>query len=602
MKNRLLMILFSLFLVFGFIVECNDKSIFSVDSIRYLEDQSLSDKNDALLSKVDRLEKLAEAYIMEREIPASKVELCMQYIRKDRYSTEKWIGLLGPIDADFIEYVEKEDGALVFSNSEVLYDLKTSRPIDFVHMIATLNSYVRYGDNIPLIIMPISTHYAGWAGDLLTFLEEVTNYRINNNIEDVNVYQTYVDSLLGTNKISTMSSVDVLADFDAYNISHDATLNVKNGLYSALNRYYKTFDSYSSVGNRFEVIKSLFGSSEDVISGYVDPYLTQLTIRKLFIPDTTDKVTDLDLQVVKRSFSKYILGNVYFEFDSDVTTATVGEEVKVKVIESNLDKARVTVTPEIAEAKFSGDYLVVNPKKEGDVTITLSSLDGTISKDYKISIVNVPPEIVAGLDSNYYLHSDESQRLSIEAKGTNNIYTWYIGDSANGDFSVLAETSNSSYVLMPTKEMDGKYIKCGVKNNGNPEVFTNATVIFVSKSGVSVIKKNGGTIIIVLLVVVVLAIVGVIVYIKFFKGRRKKVKDEQSILPVEQVVNNVEPQVGVQEQTVTPQQTVMPQQVQQSVPVQPANSPVNLGDLSSNNPFSIDQSHTNNGNKFFKDF
>ena len=306
MKNKLLMIIFSLFLVFCFIIECNDKTIFSVDSIRYLEEQSLSDKNDALLSKVDRLEKLAEAYIMERDIPASKVELCMQYIRKDRYSTEKWIGLLGPIDADFIEYVEKEDGALTFTDSEVLYDLKNSRPIDFVHMIATLNSYVRYGDNIPLIIMPISTHYAGWAGDLLTFLEEVTNYRINNNIEDANVYQSYVDSLLGTNKISTMSSPDVLADFDAYDISHDATLNVKNGLYSALNRYYKTFDSYSSVGNRFEVIKSLFGSSESVISGFIDPYLTQLTIRKLFIPDTTDKVTDLDLQVIKSSFSKYI--------------------------------------------------------------------------------------------------------------------------------------------------------------------------------------------------------------------------------------------------------------------------------------------------------
>ena len=84
MKNKLLMILFSLFLVFGFIIDCNDKSIFSVDSIRYLEEQSLSDKNDALLSKVDRLEKLAEAYIMERDIPASKVELCMQYIRKER--------------------------------------------------------------------------------------------------------------------------------------------------------------------------------------------------------------------------------------------------------------------------------------------------------------------------------------------------------------------------------------------------------------------------------------------------------------------------------------------------------------------------------------
>ena len=186
--------------------------------------------------------------------------------------------------------------------------------------------------------------------------------------------------------------------------------------------------------------------------------------------------------------------------------------------------------------------------------------------------------------------------MSIEAKGTNNVYTWYIGDSANGDFSVLAETSNSSYVLMPTKEMDGKYIKCGVKNNGNEEVFTNTTVIFVSKSGTSIIRKNGSTVIIALLVVIVLAIVGVIVYIKFFKGGKKKVKEEQPILPVEQVVNNDVSQGGVQ------QQNVMPQQVQQEVPVQPANSPVNLGDLSTNNPFSVDQSHTSNANKFFKDF
>ena len=34
--------------------------------------------------------------------------------------------------------------------------------------------------------MIVSPHYAGWAGDLMTLLEEVVNYRINRGVLNLN--------------------------------------------------------------------------------------------------------------------------------------------------------------------------------------------------------------------------------------------------------------------------------------------------------------------------------------------------------------------------------------------------------------------------------
>jgi hypothetical protein len=215
-----------------------------VVSYQYKSDNKLSKSNDDLLDRVDRLEGLAEEYIMERQIDANATELCLQYLRKDRYNNEKWQGLMGPVDGTFVAYVEEHDPELKFSTHEVLYDLGTNRAIDFIHMAAVLNSYVRYGDTISLVVSNISTDYAGWAGDLLTFLEEIVNYRIENQpdaetLEDeteeeyeerIAKVQEYAISLLGTNKESTMSGSDILADFDAHNMYHDSTVNISNGL------------------------------------------------------------------------------------------------------------------------------------------------------------------------------------------------------------------------------------------------------------------------------------------------------------------------------------------------------------------------------------
>ena len=76
---------------------------------------------------------------------------------------------MGPVDGTFVAYVEEHDPELKFSTHEVLYDLGTNRAIDFIHMAAVLNSYVRYGDTISLVVSNISTDYAG------TICQSITN-------------------------------------------------------------------------------------------------------------------------------------------------------------------------------------------------------------------------------------------------------------------------------------------------------------------------------------------------------------------------------------------------------------------------------------------
>lgn len=547
MKNRFIFVILSLFIIFGLVIFNNNETEVEVVSQSYKEDNKLSTSNDDLFNRIDRLEKLADSYITERGIKANKVELCLQYLRKDRYNNEKWTSLLGPIDGTFVEYVKTHDSELTFSNNEVIYDLGTGRTVDFIHMSASLNSYIRYGDKVKLIVATLSTDYAGWAGDLVTFMEEITNYRLADeaSIEDleheseeekaarVKKYQDYAISLLGTNGESTMSSSDVLADFDAYNIYHDSSLNVKGGLYNALIKYYKSYESSSNVTNRFTTIRKTMGDTEEKINNYVRPYLTNMVVKQLFLPKTYDKVSEDDVNVTLKAFSNYLLENVYVDIVPLEADAVVGEEVKIKLIENHLNIAKVDVVPpELAEAKISGEYIVVNPKKAGEVEIVVSNMNGSITKSYKFKIVNVPPEIIKGLDSSYYFNDQESETLSIEAKGTNNIYTWYIADNnVMADWEVLAETSSSSYVLTPSKDMDGKYIKCGVKNDGHEEVFSNETVLVISGSKFETAIRKNNTLVIVIIIVLLILLGGggVLVYFKVIKPKIEKKKEEERL-------------------------------------------------------------------------
>ena len=544
MKNRFLLIVLSLLLLVSvFSFDTISESI--VHSHQYYKDNEvieeevnkLEQNNNDLFERIKKLEELAENYITSRNIPANKTELCLQYLRRDRYGNDKWTGLLGPVDGSFVEYVESYSDELKFSETEVLYDLGTSRGIDFIHMIAVLNSYVRYGDSIPLVITSLSTDYAGWAGDSLTFLEEMVKYRLENTpsaeiLENESdeakqkrseKYLEHVISYLGTNKSSTMSGPDVYADFDAYNIYHDESLKVKDSLYEALVSYYDTYAGNSHAGNRFTVIQSKFGNNEQAISSYVRPYLTNTVVRKLFIPDTTDSVTDEDIDVFINAFSKYIIGDIYIDIENYNKDATVGEEIKLKVIENHLDFAKITVVPEkLADAVLNGEYLIITPKQAGIAEITVSDLGESVNKVYKLKINNIKPKIEIGLDSSYYFNENESTSIEVDASGTNNVYTWYMSDLKNGDYKVLSETTTPTYALTATKDMDGKFIKCGVKNDGHEEIFSNIAVVHVTSSRLEMfLKKNNSTLYIIIGIILLIILIIVFVYFNFIKGKEK---------------------------------------------------------------------------------
>ena len=127
--------------------------------------------NTIILNKVKELQQYAESYKTENGVSTSATELCLQYIRKDRYTGTAWSTFAGDIDQNFVSYVASKNSALKFKN-ETLVDEQTKKEIDFVHMIATLNSYYKNGSTA----IVFSTHYAGWAGDLMSLLEEEINY------------------------------------------------------------------------------------------------------------------------------------------------------------------------------------------------------------------------------------------------------------------------------------------------------------------------------------------------------------------------------------------------------------------------------------------
>ena len=72
--------------------------------------------------------------------------------------------------------------------------------------------------------------------------------------------------------------------------------------------------------------------------------------------------------------------------------------------------------------------------------------------------------------------------------GTNNVYTWYIGDTKDGTFTKIGETNSPSFKLNPTADMNNKYIKCEVGNTGNSSVTTKVALLKVTD------VTNGGNV------------------------------------------------------------------------------------------------------------
>lgn len=444
--------------------------------------------NKEILEKVETLQNLAEEYIEQNSITANtSTDLCMQYIRKERYNSNLWNVLLGNIDTAFINYLESKENVPTFKN-EFLFDPNTGKEIDFVHMMAPLNAYLKNGD---MVMEFISTDYAGWAGDLITLLEEVTVYRIEKDIKDKNELQEYSDSLLGTNNSSTFSSSDILADLDAIALYKDSNNRIREDLYNALYKYYIDTDSTYNASNRLISAQTFLGDTKEIVKEKAKLLLTNTSFGTMDIKNTlfqnssiAAQVTTDDIDIVSQSFANYIYGVPYLKLQESYGEGIVGQTViDVKIIESNANLKNGNIEIEnnkIAKAEIYGEYLRITPLDGGKTTITLYSEDKTVSTTYELTSKNVAPSITKNLDETYKLTLNVETIFSIEAEGTNNIYTWYIQNLTDGTFNKVAETNENTYKILPTLEMNNTYIKCGVKNNGNDEIFSNVAKLIVS--------------------------------------------------------------------------------------------------------------------------
>lgn len=435
--------------------------------------------NQRIISEVTKLENLAKDYIRESSSTSDSTTLTLDYIRSMRYSDAQWNMLLGTPDSGFSDYVTSHGGVDIQAN-DFLTDENTYKRTDFVHMIAVLGCYHKYGDSVRLNgIMDVSTDYSGWAGDLLTLTAEVYNYRTTNSITDADDLLEYAHSLLGTNKASSFDTNDAYGDLDAIILYKNDDFDLSK-LGEALTKYYIDADGDVNYTNRVESAKTYIGSDETAIKSKANTLLRNTVVQNYLVPTVAGHLEDIDYTTMTQAFADYLLQKPYLEITSNSGSGVVGgEDLSVKLYESNLGVPVISMTKDICDVEVLNDTLYIKPTNAGSTVITISSFNNRKSVTYTLTSTNVAPSITKQLDQEYTLSSGVESSITLTANGTNNTYTWYMADTKDGEYSRLGVTAIPTYKFTPTMEMDGKYIKCVISNEGNTSVESISALIHV---------------------------------------------------------------------------------------------------------------------------
>ena len=443
--------------------------------------------NSKIINEVSLLEEYAKEYVSSNNLSVSSSELVFQYLRRNRYNDNYWNTLLGTVDSNFVEFVSSKGGVDINDQSTII-DLDTYKDVDFIHLMAILGCYNKYGDNVTTLI---STDYAGYGGDLITFLEEITNYRIANSITDKDTLVSYANSLIGTNRNSTFDSSDMYADLDAKNIYKSADLDLNN-ITETLEKYYVLGSSNYNYKNRVSSARNYIGSSEADLIERANNLMQNNLVQSMLVPSLGTKVTTLDYEVVSQSFANYMLEKPYLVASSDSGNMVVGDRpITVELFESNLGAPKITLSHEICEVEIIDDIMYINATNAGTTTITVSSNNGLASISYRLTSTNVAPSIMTDLQKEYEFFSEMDSTITIEALGTNNTYTWYISSKKDGEYTKLGVTAIPKYTFNPTMDYDQKYIKCVISNEGNESVTSSPALLRIKNVSLGDIVNTG---------------------------------------------------------------------------------------------------------------
>lgn len=427
-------------------------------------------ENEKVIGEVIKLENFAKTYKENNNTDLSINELSMQYILRHGYEGDFWKSFIGTKDTSFIDFVNS-NGGVNLDNDTILIDLNTYKEIDFTKMISILDSYYRNNDTTKLYgIYDISTHYSGILYDLIKYSDSIYDYSINNNITSDKDLIDYSYTIIGTNKDTVLNGINMYSDIDAYNIYKSMDFN-ELSLSDALNNYYIDMNTICSIKNRNSCIR------EELTKDKINSLLNNDIIGNKILSTKYDSLSTSNIfSIVTTSFDNYLDNKTYIELVSTSSNNVVGDEVSVKLYESNLVDYKIKHSNNICDVDILNDIMYIDVNNAGTDIITITSEDGA-SVEYTLNATNVAPSITKELDAEYEFFYDNESTIKIEANGTNNTYTWLSSEKIDGEYKEISETVVPYYTFEPTKDMNNTYIKCRIENVGNDSVESNPTLI-----------------------------------------------------------------------------------------------------------------------------
>ena len=193
--------------------EIQKKYPISEEKVDVLSQEKLS-HNIQIYEKLEQLQMAAQEYSKNSNGKEKSTLFTLQYIRQGNiaYQDNTW-NLMAGREVDFETYVEKSEvtrniGTQLRENKQ-LYDTVSDKSIDFLHMIATMNVYLKW-DSVQLDGGEYGD-IGGWAGDCIQLAREGKEAGI-----EIHQMSLYMEEHIGND--GYFGNEDMLADMDAYNI------------------------------------------------------------------------------------------------------------------------------------------------------------------------------------------------------------------------------------------------------------------------------------------------------------------------------------------------------------------------------------------------
>lgn len=347
-------------------------------------------------SRIKTLYELAVNFKSENEVEDSANDLCLQYIRRNKYNTSTWQLTAGTINSDFVSYIENNDEDLSkydFSKMQVIDEI-TGEDVDFVHLCATLNAITK--NKSVTLELP---SFAGWVGDLTTLMEQVVIYDDGKTDEELQEYANKLMASKDSKLNSTFDINDALADLDAVNLYNNYLISDKS-LYEAISEYYS---NSKFVTNRKGYFADNFGGKDNIktfVTNMFAGYVGNMCIKNImnqanFVKYSANTSKYTNFAVL--AFDNYMNSNEIVKIEvnklPNKTSYKQGENLDlaggtINAVFEDGTKKEIEMLDEEAQVKFEGYDKTKIGKQE--ITITYKDKKTSFSVEVTENIKEEP--------------------------------------------------------------------------------------------------------------------------------------------------------------------------------------------------------------------